>query len=1449
MNRSMTQQGAALVITLIMLGMVTAMTVVFLGISQRERASVTVVSDQVSAKLMAETAAASALSEVVGRMVAAQDPLVYDFSVSTNYLNRFGFVPGRVSPTNVSYFYPNGRALTPDDLLINLANLHELARPPVFVDTNALGWRPKNYKAVEDFRFYLDLNRNRAFEPTGLQVVTNRFGDPVVGPHYLAPPWPGDQRPENQLATDYFVGDPEWIGQLENPAFAHGPTNRFIGRYAYMILPTGRSLDINHIHNQAREPMNPRLDTPAGARNQFLFLRNQGVGSWELNLAGFLRQLNPIQWRYYYYWRSLPINAKGLDFPVVNDSAFSDARDIMMHRYYGSRRNLSGILPALGLLPNDPRFGLNMIDDYSDGPLVLNSTPTLDSEDGLRVDPANAPWPGAENPRRFTDVQQLLTFQPYDEQTPRANNFVTRLRQAMNVRPKSMKTLPRLGSYERYTYYRLLSQMGVDSEPALRGKLNINYANDWFTGRNTQTNWTADEFINRAAHAMLRASLTTRSVTNPVTGNIHTAGFIGGMVVNPDIGITGLRHPLFPARLNQTVFNPTNAVSSGIQLFPANAYTPEVHRLLQLAANIHDATTNRLVYPHPPTVMRPVFRKYANPGSGTGVFISRYTEVTNDWQRIRRQGFFDLTNVVLRPQFKFDTDLHINIHGVPWIVGAKKGLPNFNEYSVESIVQVSRRLEVNKGNAANIAPAMSRNWRTNQMYTLGITNVFGIEGWNSYTNAYPRRLGMDVRHQYQIGLWDHSITNRSGIALPRLLTNLVSTPYNRFTTLQPYEWRGGEFRVPLNAGATTITNSIYSTGLKRFFPANRASTNVFETGFAVPDWKLHITNRVQYFLVDLDLNRVVDAVNLDNMVTSMDITQLTSGQTTVSSSLFGSGSLSEGAFWDTNRVDTSRGARSPTFGIVNQIKVSSGEKPVSTAYWRSYNNDPYAGRNKDKAIQDFNDFLQGRNRPRRPSDLIRKQAPFTPTRKIYKRAAWQANDPLVHYTVNDLTDPIITDRFSTNNVVYLRPPNTPLPASNIGLINERYRPWGGGGPSPDVNAFNYYTKDPLITGSDAWQFPENKFPSIGWLGRVHRGTSWQTMYLKSGVSSLTNWWAWSGSFGVHNLMKGFDRDRDGMPDYWETLYGLNPQKPDAYYDADVDGLVNLQEYRAGTHPLLSSPLLGLSTTHPTNDWRLLQLFTTAPNADAASGLLSVNQTNAAAWAAVFSGVTVLSNSLPDSPTLGAFVAEVGTAEEPHLIQPTLPSTGSPQLDWILHGTHGLPTMWINGQANIIPGLDQMRQAKGGFRTLGDILSTPTLTEFSPFLNLGETTWVPNVDRPGRLPGPLRPQPMSLTLPGSLPSEQQKYGIHENVMEWIPQQILSLLKEDEPRVTVYAFGQALKPAENSIVTRPGRYYGMCTNYAIVGEVFTKTTYKLEEQWEGTNQVFRTVVEDYQVLAEE
>ena len=35
--------------------------------------------------------------------------------------------------------------------------------------------------------------------------------------------------------------------------------------------------------------------------------------------------------------------------------------------------------------------------------------------------------------------------------------------------------------------------------------------------------------------------------------------------------------------------------------------------------------------------------------------------------------------------------------------------------------------------------------------------------------------------------------------------------------------------------------------------------------------------------------------------------------------------------------------------------------------------------------------------------------------------------------------------------------------------------------------------------SDYWDFPTNLLSNLSWLGRVHRGTPWQTLYLKSAV--------------------------------------------------------------------------------------------------------------------------------------------------------------------------------------------------------------------------------------------------------------------------------------------------------------------------------------------------------------
>jgi len=57
-----------------------------------------------------------------------------------------------------------------------------------------------------------------------------------------------------------------------------------------------------------------------------------------------------------------------------------------------------------------------------------------------------------------------------------------------------------------------------------------------------------------------------------------------------------------------------------------------------------------------------------------------------------------------------------------------------------------------------------------------------------------------------------------------------------------------------------------------------------------------------------------------------------------------------------------------------------------------------------------------------------------------------------------------------------------------------------------------------------------------------------------------------------------DSDNDGLPDWWEEKYGLDPQLANASGDLDGDGLTNLQEYRAGSDPTRDNSKPTLLTT-------------------------------------------------------------------------------------------------------------------------------------------------------------------------------------------------------------------------------------------------------------------------------
>jgi len=208
-------------------------------------------------------------------------------------------------------------------------------------------------------------------------------------------------------------------------------------------------------------------------------------------------------------------------------------------------------------------------------------------------------------------------------------------------------------------------------------------------------------------------------------------------------------------------------------------------------------------------------------------------------------------------------------------------------------------------------------------------------------------------------------------------------------------------------------------------------------------------------------------------------------------------------------------------------------------------------------------------------------------------------------------------------------------------------------------------KDPSVTRSDDWDFPANKYPNIGWLGRVHRGTPWQTVFLKSTntmqvvggpkgfTQSLLNWQLWSGN---------------------PVTIG-NPVLTNMVSSNLVVSLV-------GTN--VNARLPDAVFSSPTNDWNILDLFTTAFNDNAGRGQLSVNQTNLAAWSAVLGGVSVLPNLTATNP--------------PTFILPS----GADSLARVQKIVNGINNTRTNFPNNAFP-------------RMGDVLATPELTIASPYL--------------------------------------------------------------------------------------------------------------------------------------
>jgi hypothetical protein len=606
-----------------------------------------------------------------------------------------------------------------------------------------------------------------------------------------------------------------------------------------------------------------------------------------------------------------------------------------------------------------------------------------------------------------------------------------------------------------------------------------------------------------------------------------------------------------------------------IPIYPTNQYTPALHRLLQVTANLYDATTNRFApgYPFPPGIYRPLFRRDAQ----GEVFIAAYREVLGLTPAVTATAppMVDLTSDPVSEipdigtPFGSEQDEPL-VAGIPLVIGARKGFPNFNEFAMQTGVAFSRLIEFRRAPNDIFGPVVA----TNQMYVVSITNNFGLEAWNSYAFAYPRHLQIQTTADMIAVL-----TNELGAMVS---SNRISQ--GSITNLNASTWLGwsnvldaaNSFVLPW--GNTSVfyflTNSTYVNHPPWFEPQSHNFSDSAIGEFYFPHLWLNLKIRLRYILVDADASCIVDYVNLSYAEPPVDIASMLAQGATCSGNPANLDNPAEQ--WCTNRAgpDPTNSA-APTYGVLSQIQLGLGFY-MGLLPPGNFTVDPYTGPNLHQDTDGFRWNLMGWS-PIYPEDqgmTFYKSnvfyAPLIPVRTLYVHSSFQANDPLVHYLISDLLD---FGGFNTNRIDFVAH-NPPL--DNLSYLNAHYQPWNGN-PSahinPPIGPYDLSAKDPLILRSDSWNFPTNQPLSGSWIGSVHRGTPWQTIYLKSTAVDPFAWQSWIGNPG--------------------------------YFDAQL--------------------------MRPTNDWHLASFLALLFNLTDPRSLSSANLSTADDWTGLLNGMVALTN--------------------------------------------------------------------------------------------------------------------------------------------------------------------------------------------------------------------------------
>jgi hypothetical protein len=408
-----------------------------------------------------------------------------------------------------------------------------------------------------------------------------------------------------------------------------------------------------------------------------------------------------------------------------------------------------------------------------------------------------------------------------------------------------------------------------------------------------------------------------------------------------------------------------NAIQISSSTNSAIRYTAFIHHLLQQAADEFDATNHSAGFEFP-SVFRPQFSCTTN-DTATNLTITNWTAVTDDIQQILARPFWSPKDSNIQPDD--------NVWGIPFVVGHKANIPNFNEYSYVDGVAVNRKLLFNRHDTS------SPPFRTNLLYTMSASNALGVELMNSSTNSLQRDATIYITNFIQL-----TFTNESAVGTNITFTNrcVVAVASNAWKGIF-FAGKHGLF-VPLVTNTVVLPRMLFDD-YDEVFVASFSSSIPPIPGTPEHRWILNQDNHLCCSIVDDATGRVLDYVNLGCFSSQLDVMQALSN--------------AYSPLWDVSGAN-STWTSPPSLGVLNQIQMclTNGTIDLLPAW---------GGPIPSTSKQLFTARILG---IKTDDSLTEFQCPLTATALAIQSLSWQTANPASHYVLEDLTQSNLNQRIS-----------------------------------------------------------------------------------------------------------------------------------------------------------------------------------------------------------------------------------------------------------------------------------------------------------------------------------------------------------------------------------------------------------------------------------------------------